>query len=113
MTTRPMRLILAAAALVLVVAACSDDSDSSSDTTEQPPISTGIAACDDADIEAAIPPGSTLDSYECDQGWAAISYTTDGGSEVTSAYQAEGQFWIAMPCDADGIPDSILEAACS
>lgn len=103
--------------LAVVGVACSDDSSSddasssSTTTADQPIISTGVAQCTVEDITPAVPEGATLDFWECDQGWAAITYTTDGTQE-TAAYQAEGQFWIAMPCDAEGLPESISDLAC-
>ncbi len=111
MTTRRSLFLLLAGICALGVA-CSDDSESSSGTTEQPFISTGVAQCNDDEIAAALPEGTTLDSYECAEGWAAITFADADGTEHTEAYQAEGQFWIAMPCDAEGIPDSISDLAC-
>lgn len=111
--SRAVRLLalLALAAVTLLAVGCSDDSDSSASTSQKPPMSTGVAQCDDADIEAALPDGATLDTYECDEGWAAVTFTA-AGTQDTLAYQAEGQFWIHMPCDAEGIPESISDQVC-
>ena len=121
MTTRTLRRSVALlSCLALFAGACSDSndisdetsaSDASSTTTDQPPISTGVAQCTVEDITPAVPEGARLDYWDCDQGWAAITYTADGTQE-TVAYQAEGQFWIAMPCDAEGVPESISDLAC-
>jgi hypothetical protein len=113
----------------LLLASCTSG-DSDSDTA---PIDGGMAVCDEATISAVIRedvdetyPGASfvsLESWECDDGWAFARAEVDtSGVVVPTAFflRAEGQNWIPTSIEEicsssqeeSGVPDSIYAQAC-
>ena len=119
MKTTTRRAIAAVAALTLVAAACGDDDDSSdttsagSDTTSGSNTTTpgtgsligGTVECDASSIAAGLDePESSIENFQCDQGWAGVTYTDSSGEGQSAILEAEGQFWIlkdASSCEGD------------
>ncbi|MEO1057112.1 MAG: hypothetical protein AAFY28_09385 [Actinomycetota bacterium] len=110
-TTR--RAIVAIAAFSLVAAACGDD-DSSSDTTSAGSGTTtpssgsaigGTVECDASSLAAGLnEPESSIENFDCTQGWAGVTYTDSSGEGQSAVLEAEGQFWIlkdASACEGD------------
>ncbi len=110
-TTR--RAIVAIAAFSLVAAACGDD-DNSSDTTSAGSDTTtpstgsaigGTVECDASSLAAGLDVDeSSIENFDCTQGWAGVTYTDSSGEGQSAVLEAEGQFWIlkdASACEGD------------
>ncbi len=113
----------------LILTACSSGGSEGDDA----PIDGGIAVCDEATISAVIRqdvdetyPGAlfiSLESWECDDGWAFARAEVDtSGVIVPTAFflRAEGQVWVptsieeicSTPQEQSDVPDSIYTQAC-
>lgn len=123
--TRTSGLALAGLALV----ACSSGGSNGDDG----PPDGGTAVCDEAtisevvreDVDETYPGASfvSLESWECDNGWAFARAEVDtSGVVVPTAFflRAEGQFWIptsieeicSTPQSDSDVPESIYRQAC-
>ena len=104
--TSTRRAIVSVAALALVAAACGDDDDSSDTTTAGTgSLIGGTVECDASSIAAGLNvPESSIENFQCDQGWAGVTYTDSSGEGQSAILEAEGQFWIlkdASSCEGD------------
>lgn len=125
--TLGMSLALAAA----VLGGCS--SESSTEPSTSPTSVGGEATCDEASITKVVQtdidanyPGSTfvsLDSFQCEGGWAIARTQIDASGATLPAVvflKAEGQFWIpssieeicAEPQAESTVPQAIYTEAC-
>ncbi len=114
MKTSTRRAIIAVAAMALVVAACSDDDDSSDTTAGTGSLIGGTVECDASSIAAGLDvPESSIENFQCDEGWAGVTYTDSGGEGQSAVLEAEGQFWIlkdVSSCEGDppAVPSELL-----
>ncbi|MGA9278072.1 LytR C-terminal domain-containing protein [Ilumatobacter sp.] len=73
----------------------------------------GTVPCDADSIKSGIGGDvASVDSFQCDEGWAGAAYTDNDGNGSNAILEAEGQFWILQDwntvCDGDTqVPESL------